>query len=200
MTKVLKIGITGGIGTGKTLVSSLFSILGVPVYDADSRAKWISNFHPDVKKEVVDLFGEESYLDGKFNVRYIVSKIINDKKNTEKLNNIIHPRVGHDFMEWAAQHKDFPYLLKEAALLFESNSYKLLDKIIVVSAPLPLRIKRVLARDPQRTESEIRAIMDKQQPEEEKIKRADFVVYNDEQQLLIPQVVALDKVFRSLRH
>lgn len=195
--KLLKVGITGGIGSGKTLVSKIFSILGIPVYDADTRAKWISNFHPDVKNEIINFFGEKSYEDNKFNSRYILSQIINDKTKTEKLNSIIHPRVGNDFAEWVAQHKEFPYLLKEAALMFESDSYKSLDKIIVVSAPLGIKIKRIISRDPQRTEVEILGIMNKQMSEEEKLKRADFIIYNDDQQMVIPQVVALDKLFRN---
>ncbi len=195
--KVIKIGITGGIGTGKTLVSKIFSVLGIPVYDADSRAKWISNFHPEVKKELTALFGAEAYQEGKFNSRFIVGEIIKDKTKTEKLNAIVHPRVGEDFANWAEEHKSFPYLLKEAALMYESDSYKALDKIIVVSAPLDIRIKRILSRDPQRTEVEVRSIMDKQMPEEEKLKKADFIIYNDDQQLVIPQVVELDKRFRN---
>jgi dephospho-CoA kinase len=194
--KILKIGITGGIGTGKTLVSKIFGVLGIPVYDADSRAKWISNFHPEVKKELISLFGEEAYREGKFNSRFIVGEIIKDKAKTEKLNAIVHPRVGEDFADWVEKNKDFPYLLKEAALMYESDSYKTLDKIVVVSAPLELRIKRVLARDTQRTEVEVRGIMDKQMSEDEKLKRADFIIYNDDQQLVIPQVVELDKKFR----
>jgi dephospho-CoA kinase len=194
--KVLKIGITGGIGTGKTLVSKIFGVLGIPVYDADSRAKWISNFHPEVKKELTALFGKEVYQEGKFNSRFIVGEIIKDKTKTEKLNAIVHPRVGEDFADWATKHKNFPYLMKEAALMYESDSYKALDKIIVVSAPLDIRIKRILSRDPQRTEAEIRGIMDKQMSEDEKLKKADFVIYNDDQQLVIPQVVELDKKFR----
>ena len=196
--KLLKVGITGGIGSGKTLVSKIFTILGIPVYDADSRAKWISNFHPEVKKEIIALFGEGAYSGNQFDSRYIVSQIINDKSKTEKLNHIVHPRVGKDFEDWVEQHQEFPYLLKEAALMYESDSYKMLDKIIVVTAPLETRIKRILARDPQRTEAEIRGIMDKQMPEEEKLNRADFIIHNDDQQMVIPQVEALDSLFRKL--
>jgi dephospho-CoA kinase len=193
--KPLKIGITGGIGSGKTLVSKIFSLLGIPVYDADTRAKWISNFHPEVKKEIIELFGAEAYLHDKLNTRYIAGIVFKDKTKTEELNHIVHPRVGEDFLNWVEQHKEFPYILKEAALMFESDSYKSLDKIIVVSAPLDLRIKRVLSRDPQRTEAEVRGIIDKQIPEKEKINRADFVVMNDDQQMVIPQVVELHKKF-----
>jgi len=196
-TKPLKIGITGGIGAGKTLVSKVFSVLGIPVYDADSRAKWISNFHPEVRKEITALVGEQAYIEEKLNTRYIAGIVFNDKSKTEKLNAIVHPRVGEDFSEWVSKHQEFPYLLKEAALLFESGTYKLLDKIIVVSAPLDVRLKRILIRDPQRTEAEVRAIIDKQMSEEEKIKKGDFVVYNDDTQMVIPQVVALDKLFRA---
>lgn len=197
-SKPLRVGITGGIGSGKTLVSKIFSVLGVPVYDADSRAKWISNFHPRVKEEIIALFGKEAYLEGKLNTRYIASIVFKDKSKTEKLNAIVHPRVGEDFENWAEAHKQVPYLLKEAALMFESDSYKQLDKIIVVSAPLDLRIKRILARDPQRTEAEIRGIMDKQLSEEEKIRRADYVIYNNDQQMIIPQVLEQDRKFRKM--
>lgn len=196
-TKPLKIGITGGIGSGKTMVSKIFSVLGIPVYDADTRAKWISNFHPEVKKEIVALFGEQAYVDNKLNNRYIASIVFNDKSKTEQLNAIVHPKVGEDFEDWVKKNAQAPYILKEAALMFESNSYKLLDKVIVVSAPLELRIQRILARDPQRTEAEIRGIMDKQLPEEEKLKRADYIIQNDDDSLIIPQVVELDKQFRK---
>ena len=196
-TKPLKIGITGGIGSGKTMVSKIFSVLGIPVYDADTRAKWISNYHPQVKKEIQQLFGEQAYTDNKLNNRYIASIVFNDKNKTGQLNAIVHPRVGEDFENWVKENANAPYLLKEAALMFESDSYKLLDKVIVVSAPLELRIQRILTRDPQRTEAEIRGIMDKQLPEEEKQKRADYIIHNDDNNLIIPQVVELDKKFRG---
>lgn len=196
--KPLKIGITGGIGSGKTLVSRLFSILGIPVYDADTRAKWLINFHPEVKKEITQFLGEESYSEGRLNTRYVAEKVFNDKAKTEKINAIVHPRVGEDFADWAKQHDDFPYLLKEAALLYESGSYKQLDKIIVVSAPAELKLQRIILRDPQRSVEEVKAIMDKQMPDRDKQKMADFIVYNDEQQLVIPQVIALDKQIRGL--
>jgi len=192
-----KIGITGGIGSGKTLVSKIFSILGIPVYDADSRAKWISNSHPEVRSEIIKLFGQESYLNGILNTRYIAGIVFNDKTKTVLLNNIVHPRVGEDFERWVNDHKTYPYVLKEAALMFESDSYKLLDKIIMVSAPLDIRIKRVLCRDPQRTELEVRGIIDKQLSEEEKLKKANFIIINDDQKMVIPQVVELDKKFRN---
>jgi dephospho-CoA kinase len=196
--KVLKIGITGGIGSGKSLVCKVFSMLGIPVYDSDSRAKWIANFHPVVKKEMIVLFGSDAYLDGKLNTRYISEIVFKDKSKTEKINAIIHPKVGEDFNEWYSQQINVPYILKEAALLYESGSYKTLDKIIVVTAPLEMRIKRVLQRDVHRTESEVRAIINKQFSEEEKCKRADFLIYNNEEQLVIPQVVDLDKKFRKV--
>ncbi len=196
--KPLKIGITGGIGSGKSLVTKIFSLVGIPVYDADTRAKSILSFHPDVKKEIIHFLGEEAYIGGELNRRYIAEKVFNDKRKIEKINAIVHPRVGEDFNDWAKQHSHYPYLLKEAALLYESGSYMQLDKIIVVFAPLEMRLKRVLARDTQRTEQEVKAIMDKQITDEEKIKKADFVIYNDETKLVIPQVMALDNQIRSL--
>lgn len=196
-TKVLKVGVTGGIGSGKSLVCSIFKLLGAPIYDADARARWITNFHPDVKKEIKEAFGKQSYLNEKLDNRYLAGIVFKDKIKTDLLNRIVHPRVGEDFSNWVEANKEAPYLIKEAALMYESDSYKSLDKVIVVAAPLETRISRVLQRDPQRSEAEIKAIIDKQMPEEEKLKRADFIVYNDDKQLLISQLEALDKIFRE---
>jgi dephospho-CoA kinase len=195
--KCLHIGITGGIGSGKTLVTQIFSILGVSVYNADERARWISDQHPEVRKEIIAAFGEDAYKDGVFNRRYIAGIVFQDAAKTALLNAIVHPRVGADFESWAHKHADRLYVLKEAALMYESGSYKQLDKVIVVTAPLELRIRRVQLRDPHRTRAEILGIIDKQLPEEERIKRADFLLHNDEQHLLIPAVLAIHEQLSS---
>ncbi|OJJ15892.1 dephospho-CoA kinase [marine bacterium AO1-C] len=198
-TKNLKIGITGGIGSGKSIICRIFQTLGIPVYDADSRAKWIVNHHPDLRKELIAEFGAEAYdAQGNYNRAYMAKQVFNDGNRVKVLNRLIHPRVGQDFVDWTHQNSNAPYLLKEAALMFESGSFLALDKIITVFAPEEVRIQRILKRDPHRSEDQIKAIFGKQLAEEEKIKRADFVVQNDDQHLVIPQVLELHAQFLKL--
>ena len=148
----------------------------------------------NIKKE----FGKLSFdSTGNLNRNYLSKVVFNDEEKLSKLNSLVHPRVAVDYKSWVERHKDNPYVLKEAALLFEANSAQSLDKIIVVNAPEALRIQRVLKRDPQRNEEQVRAIIGKQMAEEEKIKRADFVVVNDEKELLIPQIMELHNRFLS---
>ncbi len=194
----LRIGITGGIGSGKTVVTRIFAALGVPVYDADSRAKWIMSHDPALKENLLRAFGPQTYTSGGgLNRTYLASSVFHDPGKVTLLNRLVHPRVGADFIRWTEAHSHFPYLLKEAALLFESGSYRELDKVSAVYAPLALRTRRVLRRDPHRTEADVAAIMARQMNEEEKQSRADYVVHNDGQQLLITQVLELDHVFRK---
>ncbi len=192
MGNTLKIGVTGGIGSGKSTVCLIFKQLGIPIYDADTRAKWLINHHPHLIAQIKATFGEQAYLNSELNRRYLAEKVFIDKDNIQKMNSLVHPKVGEDAKQWFAEHQGkYPYLIKEAALLYESGSYKELDKIIVVTAPLNLRIARIQVRDPQRSEEEIIGIINKQMPEEEKVKKADFVIYNDEKQMLIPQVLRI---------
>ena len=194
----LRIGITGGIGSGKTVVARIFAALWVPVYDADSRAKWIMSHDPALKEDLLRAFGPETFTpSGGLNRTYLASSVFHDPGKVTLLNSLVHPRVGTDFIRWAEDHNHCAYLLKEAALLFESGSYRELDKVIAVYAPLTLRTRRVLLRDPHRTDADVTAIMARQMNEEEKQSRADYVVHNDEQQLLITQVLELDHVFRK---
>jgi dephospho-CoA kinase len=195
---MLKIGITGGIGVGKTTVCRLFGVLGIPVYDADTRAKWVMQHDHALKQELQDAFGQETYTgDGQLNRSYLASVVFNNQERLERLNAIVHPHVGTDFAKWAVVHTDTPYLIKEAALMFESGSWRQMDEVVVVTAPLDVRLKRLLRRDAHRTEAEIRSIIAKQLSEEEKIARAQHVIYNDDKQPLIPQVLALHQQFVS---
>jgi dephospho-CoA kinase len=195
---MLKIGITGGIGVGKTIVCRVFQVLGIPVYDADTRAKWLMQNDLALKKELRDAFGEETYTpEGYLNRSYLAAIVFNNPERLSRLNALVHPHVGTDFDNWAAAHAGAPYVIKEAALMFESESWRQMDEIIVVSAPLKVRLKRLLKRDAHRTEADIKAIIGKQLSEEEKIARANHVVYNDDKQLLIPQVLALHQKFLS---
>lgn len=194
-TKLLKIGITGGIGTGKTIVSEIFHLLGVPVYNADERGKWLLSNNEKVKEGLLKIFGEEAFQNHVLNRSFISQQVFNDKSKLKMLNELVHPAVGKDFVHWLEGKEKYPYVLKEAALLFEAGSYKDLDKVIVVSSPEDLRIRRVLQRDPQRTEGSLKKIMKEQMDEEEKLKKADYIIYNDEKNLLIPQVIRLHKLF-----
>lgn len=193
---MLKIGITGGIGVGKSIVCRLFEVLTIPVYDADTRAKWVMQHDLALKRELQDAFGREAYTsDEQLNRSYLASVVFNNQDRLNQLNAIVHPHVGTDFERWAAANAKAPYLIKEAALMFESESWRQMDEIIVVSAPLDVRIKRLLKRDPHRTKADILAIIEKQLSEADKIARAQHVVYNDDQHLIIPQVLALHQQF-----
>lgn len=193
---ILQIGITGGIGSGKSLICAIFHTLGIPVYDADLRARWILNNNSTLREEIIKAFGDESYTEeNQLNRKYLAAQVFNNSDKVTLLNSLVHPNVGKDYENWVKAHQSYPYLVKEAALMFESSSYQALDKIITVYAPVELRIKRIQRRDTHRSEQEIRAIIGKQLPEEEKVQRADFVIYNDDKQVVIPQVLALHKQF-----
>jgi len=199
MSRPLQIGITGGIGSGKTLICKIFQSLGVPVYDADSRAKILMTTDGILVEQIKKEFGTLSYNeDGSLNRKYLGQIVFDQKLKLEILNELVHPRVAKDYEGWVGTHRHFPYVMKEAALLFESASYKGLDKIVVVSAPEKIRMKRVLQRDTHRTEKDVENIFGNQLPEDEKLKRADFVIVNDETCLVIPQVLELHQRFSSL--
>jgi dephospho-CoA kinase len=192
------IGVTGGIGSGKSLICKIFSCLGVPVYDADSRAKSIMTSDDVLTERIKATFGDGSYdTNGSLNRSFLASEVFSSNDKLEKLNQLVHPRVQLDFENWVEGNKMQPYVVKEAALLLESGSYKKLDQIIVVSSPVDVRMQRVLARDRHRSESDIRQIMSNQISEEEKIKKAHFVILNDETQLVIPQVLKLHERFNQ---
>jgi dephospho-CoA kinase len=192
-----QIGITGGIGAGKSTVTRIFAALRVPVYDADSRAKGLMHTDPVLRAGITEAFGPQSYTPAGLNRHYLAATVFKDPDQVARLNRLVHPRVGDDYAAWVREHAGFAYVLKEAALLFESGSFRSLDRVIAVSAPLPLRIRRVMHRDPHRTEAEVMTIMSRQMDEAEKLSRADYVVHNDEKTLLIPQVLHLDHTFRT---
>ena len=193
-SKPLQVGITGGIGSGKSLVCRLFSLLQVPVYEADGRARWLMNHDPHLTASIRQAFGEAAYTpEGRLNRSWLSARVFSDPPQVEQLNALVHPRVADDYAAWVAQYANAPYVLKEAALLYEAGSWQQLDRMVMVYADEARRIQRVQRRDPHRSEEEIQAIMARQLPEEEKLKRADHVIYNDERQLVIPQVLALHR-------
>lgn len=186
---MLKIGLTGGIGSGKSTVARIFETLNVPVYYADEAAKRLMNEDKEIIEAVIRHFGKESYINGKLNRPYIASVVFNDKEKLELLNFITHPATIRDANEWMAKQNS-PYVIKEAALLFESGSAEYLDKIIGVYAPASLRILRTMERD-NISRDEVIKRMNRQIEEEIKMKLCDFVIVNDEQHLVIPQVIKL---------
>lgn len=197
LVHMLKIGITGGIGSGKSTVSKIFELLGVPVYYADDRAKDIMVRDQILVAQLKEHFGPETYdANGALNRKYLGNIVFNDKEKLQLLNSLVHPATIRDSDQWASEQKT-PYVLKEAALLFESESFHHLDRVIGVYAPQPLRIQRVMKRD-NVTREEVLARIQKQIDERIKMKLSDYVIYNDEQQLVIPQVLKLHQQLLEL--
>lgn len=189
-------GITGGIGSGKTTVCRIFAALGVPVYDADYWAKWLITNDPEVKLAIEALVGPEAYLaDGSYNRTLVASVVFHDKDKLAALNAIVHPAVERHSAAWHDRYAALgkAYTLKEAALMVESGSHRHLDFLIVVTAPEALRIRRVMERD-HLPETAVRDRLKNQLPEAEKAALADFRINNDGTQLLIPQVWAIHQI------
>ena len=203
----LKVGITGGIGSGKTTVCQIFETLGIPIYYADDRAKALMTDDKELVKSIKSAFGEESYLsDGSLNRKHIADLAFHNPLKLKELNALVHPAVIRDGNRWHQEQINAPYTLKEAALMFESDSYKNLDKIMTVFAPTELRLERAILRglaanpraNREALKMDIEARMAKQISEEEKMKRSDFVIYNDGVQALIPQVLDIHQQLLSL--
>ena len=195
-----KIGITGGIGAGKSLVCNIFEVLDIPNYPADARAKWLQVNNSQLKAQIEALFGAEAYQEGQLNRAFISKIVFGNPEKLKKLNELVHPAVAKDFQQWCENHQDKPFILKEAALLFETGSYKQLDATILVHAPEEIRLKRTLQRDPHRTEEEVQKIMDQQMEESKKLELADFIITNDGKTSLIKQCHSLfEKISRPIQ-
>lgn len=194
---MLKIGITGGIGSGKTTVCKIFELLGIPVYYADAAAKDIMTRDPELAAQIRQHFGEAAYdTAGTLNRKFIADIVFNDKNKLLLLNSLVHPATIRDSNQWA-ERQQAPYVLKEAALMFESESFHYLDKVIGVYAPQPLRVHRVMKRD-NISRNEVLARIHKQMDETIKMRLCDYVIHNDEQQMVIPQVLALHEKLLQL--
>jgi dephospho-CoA kinase len=191
---LLKIGITGSIGSGKTTACKIFETLGVPVYYADDRGKYLLEHNAGVKAALIEAFGPDLFNEsGQLKRSELAEIVFNNPAKLKILENIVHPAVQQDFLVWAAE-QNAPYLLKEAALLLEAGTVKDLDKLITVTAPEQIRISRIKVRDRLSSE-QILARMERQWPDAQKIAAADYVLYNDDRQLLLPQVLKLHKIF-----
>jgi dephospho-CoA kinase len=192
-----RIGLTGGIGSGKSTVAQIFEVLGIPVFYADDEAKKILNEDEDLKKQIIKNFGAASYTDGKLNRSYIASIVFNDKAKLDLLNSLTHPATMKRGEEWMNKQTT-PYAIHEAALVFEANVKERLDYVIGVFSPEELRIKRVMERDAI-SRDEVMKRINRQMNEDEKMKLCDFVLINDEQQLLLPQVLKLHEQLLQLK-
>ena len=183
------IGITGGIGAGKSTVSTICKHLGFKVYNSDQRAKEIVSEDSTIKKKLISFFGNNIYKNGVLDRKFLSDKIFNDKSSLQQINSIIHPAVKKDFNCWVTNNSNEKILFKESALLLESGAYKELDKIILIVSDKNLRVSRVLNRDQKRSKKEIESIIDKQIDEVDAIKYADIVIDNNHKKMLLPSVI-----------
>lgn len=190
------IGVTGGIGSGKSTVANMFRSLGVPVYTADLEAKRIMGTSPELQRKLKVLFGEQAYVNGELNKPFIADAIFNNKALLEAMNAIVHPEVAKHFKDWLAQQAS-PYVIKEAAIIFEHHMEKEYDAIILVIAGINQRIERLLKRD-QTSREKIQAIMDNQLSDDEKLKLADYIIVNDKLEATHNQVLKLHETLRSV--
>lgn len=189
------VGLTGGIGSGKSTVADFFSLLEIPVYKADSAAKTLMDNDVELISGIQALLGPESYSKYQLNRPYIASKIFSNPALLAQMNALVHPAVKKNFMAWVRAQKS-PYVIREAAILFESGTYQDCDFIITVFAPENMRLSRVVKRDSTEIE-EVKKRMANQWPDEKKIERSQAVIYNDDLQLLIPQILELDAQLRK---
>jgi dephospho-CoA kinase len=194
---MLKVGITGGIGSGKTTVCRIFAMFDIPVYYADDRAREIMLSDHKVIQKIKNLFGEDVYGNEGLNRKLIAGLAFNNQTLLNQLSDIIHPAVYLDSLEWFQFHQDKPYVLYEAAIMFETGSYKMMDKMITVVAPEEERIERTMKRDGI-LRDEVLARMTRQWPDEEKIKLSDFVIYNTDSTLLTSQVADIHEQLMAL--
>jgi len=195
----LRIGITGGMGAGKSTICKIFAQLGVAIYDADTRAKWLMKNDKELKSKVTENFGWDSYTrKDEINREYLAKVVFNNEEKLKVLNSIVHPAVKKDYEIWTQNHKDDPYSIKEAALLFESESYLSLHKVIVVTCPIETRIERIIKRDHVKREDILKRI-ENQSTDRERMSKADWVIYNDGVNSLINQAMDIHHTILSIR-
>jgi dephospho-CoA kinase len=195
---MFRIGLTGGIGSGKTLVCSILEKLGVPVYSADNEARRLMNTDIELKENIVKMFGDQAYNKDGLNRAFISDSVFGDSDKLSRLNALVHPVVRKDFNRWSSRQGEVSYVVEEAAILFESGAFREMDLSVLIYAPKDLRIGRVMSRD-QVDREDVLKRMGLQMPEEQKMKMADHIIYNDGTQMLLPQVIELHrKVLKSI--
>lgn len=193
---MLRIGVTGGIGSGKSLVCRVFASLGIPVYMADDRAKWLTENDPILKADITRVLGAMAYDTlGRYNRSWVASQVFSNPDLLQKLNAVVHPRVWADTADWVAQQTHAPYVIKEAALMKAASPEIGIDQVVVVESPLALRIERIRQRDPHRSVDDIHRIIANQVSDEQRREFADHILLNDESQLLLPQIWSLHQLF-----
>lgn len=193
---MIVVGLTGGIGSGKTTVANFFKELGIPVYIADDEAKKLMNKSKVLIRKIKKLFGEDAYVNGELNRPFVAQKIFNNESLLKQMNAVVHPKVGKHFNKWVAK-QNTPYVIKEAAILFENNGYKECDFMITVVTDEKIRLKRVIKRD-NTSKERVLAIMKNQWKDEEKIKLSDFVIVNNEIQETKKQVARINRKILKL--
>ncbi len=189
---MIKVGLTGGIGAGKSYVAHIFRMMDIPVYDADGKAKELMNFHPELKEKIMTLLGTQSYNKKGLDRRYVAGKVFGSDSLLKSLNDIVHPAVYLDFDIWSSK-QDSEVVMKESALLLQVDGNKGLDKIVLIEADLEVRITRTENRDTFRSTEEIKAIIEKQSDYSKHTNLIDYVVYNNEKEMLVPQVAKIKK-------
>lgn len=192
---MIKVGITGGIGSGKSIVSKAFAMLGVPTYNADKRAKAIIHENAAVKTAIISLLGADAYQDGFYNRNYVAELVFSDAELLKKLNEIVHPAVRKDSVDWFTENANCQYVIYEAAIMNAAGNKNSLDYVIAINADVETRIRRILKRDLHRTSNQIAEIIDKQNSAEEFQEIADFVIQNNDNDLIMEQVLHLHKRF-----
>lgn len=191
---MVKLGITGGMGSGKTVVSDIFRVLGIPVFDADVEAKKLNNSSSVVRNQLIATFGKDLYFKNQLNKKKFAEIIFSSDENVRKANSIIHPELAKKYLTWVQSHNHLPFTAIDAAVLLEAGFQSIVDNVITVHAPLQMRVNRAMKRDGASSE-QVKARMSKQMPEEEKIRLSDFVIYNDNTRSLLVQV---DDVLNAL--
>jgi dephospho-CoA kinase len=197
LTSMIRIGLTGGIGSGKSTVAKIFEVLGTPVYYADEAARQLMNENEELKAAITQHFGKESYAGGQLNRSHIASIVFANNEKLELLNSLTHPITIQHAADWMKQQKT-SYIIKEAALIFETGSAEHLDYVIGVYSPKAVRVKRVMDRDGA-TEEQVLKRMDRQMNEEMKMRLCDFIIKNTEQELVTPQVLELHEKFLKMQ-
>ena len=193
---MIKVGITGGIGSGKSLVCDVFRKLNVSVYEADSKAKSLMVTNPMIREKLILKFGESIYINNLINKELLAGIIFEEPSALAFVNSVVHPAVALDFEMWCSSHINEAYVIEEAALLFESGANKKMDKMITVYSPEELRMKRVMMRD-KATAEQVKQRIKNQISDEEKVRHSDYVVYNDEKHSLLEQIINLHNIFLS---
>lgn len=194
---MIKVGLTGGIGSGKTTVCHVFKLLGIPVYHADIHARKLSDTDNEIRKSLTNLFGADIYNESGLNRKRLSELIFQNRNLLQKVNEIIHPKVLDHFNQWISEYQQMKYIIHEAAIIFESGMKNIFDKIITVTAPKDMRIKRIIERGGL-SEDDVKKIIKNQWPEKKKRNISDYIIINNQKRLILPQILKIHHELASL--